>query len=516
MAERAHGGLRRKAAIEENEAAAESQPARAPGAAHVLALQSSAGNRAVAALMAGTGRRADTAGVQRQVKLTDRPSLGTIDADFDKRSGVPNFGDPRSMQYADLRRRLLASLDPEARALYVKWVEDKTVHEFKDLDELKTALRAELRSPERMQIWLATRPVRLVRAGKQLDVTSMAAFRLRKLHEDKSIGSFATLDDLHAELTSYASAQLDQMVAGNVPEADLDVAVAMYTRLDASGVNDEAILHKLTWHEFHTRQYAAKGISEEEQASKGLVYSPFRSSLTGAPTTGFDQNFAAIHTMPLNVAWLLACCHHGVKFRLYAPLTHRALYRGQQHKVIGVGGEQEQLSALGREMMALVSTGYYTVTQEPLPLAGAGALQNTRFETTFVLTPTPQAKQATMASLSVADNLTWDQVQQALAARGVTVAADANVDDLGNRFTSDASKLNTARAMRQTNLDQAAAATSLANYQKFLGFAQNKQQQMDALINSWGWPPDPLVAPPVPQVPAANPGAANPVAHVTV
>jgi hypothetical protein len=330
-------------------------------------------------------------------------------------------------------------------------------------------------------------------------VTSMAAFRLRAICAAGQANDYDTLDVLHAALVTWVGVQLDQMVAANVPEADLDIAVAMYARLDATGITDEAILHKLTWHEFHERQYAQRGISEEEEADKGLVYSPFRSSATQAPTTGFAAGFVGVHTMPLNVAWLLACCQHRVKFRLYAPLTQRALYRGEAHKVVGAAGEQQQLSALGREMMALVATGYYTVREEALNL-GAGALHGTRFETTYVLEPTASAQTATMASLTVADNLTWDEVQRALSARGVRVETDANVDGLGAAFAADASSLNTQRDMRNTNLDSARAATTKAEYDKFMGRARTKQQAMDRLITKWSWDAEPLVAPPEPAV----------------
>jgi hypothetical protein len=462
------------------------------------ALQRTAGNHALAAYIGRMRLRADTARVQRTIRITNRPNLGTVEGDFDARAGNPNFGDPRAINYAEFRRSLFARLDVPSRELYVAWVRDQKLNEFASVPALEAALERAQRTPERLAAWLQQRRV-LVDRGKRLDVTSMAAFRLRAICAAGQANDYDTLDVLHAALVTWVGVQLDQMVAANVPEADLDIAVAMYARLDATGITDEAILHKLTWHQFHERQYAQRGLSEEEEADKGLVYSPFRSGATQAPTTGFGAGFVGVHTMPLNVAWLLACCHHKVKFRLYAPLTQRALYRGEAHKVVGAAGEQQQLSALGREMMALVATGYYTVREEALDL-GPGRLHGTRFETTYVLEPTASAQNATMASLTVVDNLTWDQVQRALSDRGVRVETDANVDGLGAEYTSDGSTFNTQRNIRDTNLELARTATTKPEYDKFMGRARTKQQAMDLLIAKWGWDAQPLVVPPEPVV----------------
>jgi hypothetical protein len=105
--------------------------------------------------------------------------------------------------------------------------------------------------------------------------------------------------------------------------------------------------------------------------------------------------------MSLNVVWLLACCHHGVSFRLFAPPTERGLFRQPGAGLVNngtTGAPQRKLSALARELIALVGTGLYTVAQQHDGSMPPG------FQDTWVLTPTPQALDTTMGQLTNNNN----------------------------------------------------------------------------------------------------------------
>jgi len=277
--------------------------------------------------------------------------------------------------------------------------------------------------------WLATRQIHTNDLGlvaappTNVDVTSMALHQLRQLFAEVAAHDFRTRDALHAELIVRTRGVVQNLVTAGVQVNDLDVAVAMYARLDGHE-GEEAILHKLDWHELHNRQYQQLGTAVPTATTSGLVYGPWRAGLLRQPDNGMTPGAENVHTMPLNVAWLLACCHHMVTFRLYVPVTERALYReAGAGMVIGAGGQQRKLSALGRELMALLATGLYT----------AGPAQHNDqapqgFETTIVLSPTAAAAQATAAQLTVANNLTQADVRHALfTTAGVPEPDDAVV-----------------------------------------------------------------------------------------
>lgn len=274
------------------------------------------------------------------------------------------------------------------------------------------------------RLWLQGRPIGTaslalpVAPPQPSDFTPMALHELGLLHTaPPPAHAFATLDLLHQQLVTSTDAMVQGLLAAGVLPADLDIAAAMYGRLEGHE-GEEAILHKLEWRDAHHRQYQQQGVNEHLASTSGLVYGPWRSG--GQPDDGTGANAENVHTMPLNVAWLLACCHHRVSFRLYVPITERALYRkNDAGLVVGAGGQQRKLSALGRELMALLVTGLYTAGP---PERDDRAPQG--FETTLVLSPTPAAATATAPQLSVANNLTLDHVRQALELAGLPMAAD--------------------------------------------------------------------------------------------
>ncbi len=257
------------------------------------------------------------------------------------------------------------------------------------------------------------------------DISKIAEHRLQILWNETRIWTFQSLLVLRAECVRWARRIVEDM-ALVVPDRDLDIAIANYVRLAEAQPGDEAVLHKLVWHDFHAQQYAATGIDHASALERGLVYAPFRSA--HGPSTGGAGSQEA-HTMPLNVAWLLACCRRQISFRLYGPLTERALYRAGHTVHAGTNREQLQLSALGREVMALVGTGLYTVEEEDIGLFLRNpALRATPMSRTYVLTPTPKAKSATMAELTVPDDLTFEKLKQDLGARGIKVERDPHLD----------------------------------------------------------------------------------------
>ncbi len=262
-------------------------------------------------------------------------------------------------------------------------------------------------------------PVLATREPQANRIRSLAHHELLGLQRDVVAHPFATLDLVHAEVARRTATTLASMVASGVGANELDVALDMYGRLDGRGPGDEAVLHKLEWHDVHEKQYARNGVDAAQVSQQGLVYGPWRASGGGQPTdntSGVDDN---VHTMPLNVVWLLACAHHGVSLRLYAPPTERGLFRQASQGMVNnatTNAPQRKLSALAREIIALVGGGMYTAALHNDPGMPAG------FQDTWLLTPTVAAFDATMANLSVDTNShDMPQITTALAPLGIAV-----------------------------------------------------------------------------------------------
>jgi len=231
-------------------------------------------------------------------------------------------------------------------------------------------------------------------------VKSLAQHELLGLQRDPAVHNFATLADVHTEVARRTAATIMSMVGHGVSATDLDVALDMYGRLDGRGPADIAVLHKLEWHDAHNFQYGRAGVDAQQASQQGLVYGPWRGA-GGLPTDNAGGGDANVHTMPLNVVWLLACCHHGVRFQLFAPPTERGLFRKPEAEMVEnatTGDEQRKLSALARELMAVAATGLYNVVTQNDPAMPPG------FQTTWLLTPNPGAIDATMAQLSTNNN----------------------------------------------------------------------------------------------------------------
>ena len=262
----------------------------------------------------------------------------------------------------------------------------------------------------------------------------------------------------------------------------------------------EAILHKLEFARSHHAQYQGRGVNEATASNTGLVYGPWRAPGTRVPTAGPQQVVGSenVHTMPLNVAWLLACCHHEVTFRLYSPLSKRAMLR-----------PQGSLSALARELAGLVEGGFYEVSaDENQPRASrpntpgfnqpvAGTPRRTvlaPLDTTTVLRPTARAKTATMASLTVASNRTWDNVRTALNTHGLHVEENPSLDASLTLIKKENENFEGFMREFQGALARAAAPQSLDAYNSALADATFYHGRATAAAAKWGLAPPPALA----------------------
>jgi hypothetical protein len=259
-------------------------------------------------------------------------------------------------------------------------------------------------------------------------VLSVAHHELAALRRDPNMHNFPTLAALHTELARRTALTVMSMVNNGVAPTDLDVALDMYGRLDGRGAGDIAILHKLEWHDVHHFQYEKSHTDPAVSSPQGLVYGPWRDG-GNAPSDNSGGGDVNVHTMPLNVVWLLACCHHGVSFRLFAPPNERGLFRdGDRAGRVNNrahGGQQRKLSALAREIIAIVGTGLYNVVpQPPDPSMPPG------FQDTWLLTPTPQALDANMGQLSNNNNdFDLPQLTAHLLPRGIQVIQPGTAPD---------------------------------------------------------------------------------------
>ncbi len=254
-------------------------------------------------------------------------------------------------------------------------------------------------------------------------VRSLAHHELLALQRDANVHNLVDLNAVHAEVARRTAATVASMVAAGVAPGDLDVALDMYGRLDGTGPGSVAVLHKLEWHDTHKFQYARTNVDPGQTSQQGLVYGPWRDAGNNAPSDNAGGGDNNVHTMSLNVVWLLACCHHGVSFRLYAPPTERALFRQLAAGTVNnatTNNPQRKLSALARELIALVGTGLYNVAPQHDPNMPPG------FQDTWVLTPNPGAFDATMAQLSNGNNdFDLPQLTNHLAPHGIQVIQPA-------------------------------------------------------------------------------------------
>ena len=396
-----------------------------------------------------------------------------------------------------------------------RWITDGVVRVFPAKNQAVKALQCNVEIDAVAGIdWVAGLEVKLRgetfnadRGGVVHDLSALAQLRLKNLLAGPApapgrapTARFASWAALTAELRRWSEAQIDALVTGGVRADDLDVALAMYRRLD--GATDEAILHKLEFRKAHSAQYHARGVDEGATSNAGLVYGPWRAPGTNVPTAGPQQVAGSgnVHTMPLNVAWLLACCHHGVTFRLYSPLTHRAMIR-----------KQGTLSALGRELVALVRSGYYEVTgpqtqavtwpavtkftgrRGNLPVASAALA---RFADTYVLTPTDAAKDATVDRLTVDRDTSWDTAKRELEDHGLMVEANADLDSLVDDLNKADSTFRELLVDRDAWLVKARDAVDRGVYDEALRTAQLQHRRAASLATAWGFAaPGAFIAP---------------------
>ena len=374
--------------------------------------------------------------LQRQLSVPAGLSSVRLEVEDIGRAQRGDVGGPGPTAY----RSLTAGLSAAARERLNDWIADGPARRFTSKAQLVAALECKIEITDPAELlainwvtglgaWGATEP--FLHLGR--DVASIARTRLKQLLAGPAVTRFASRAALKAALLGWAQTQLDEMLAAGVRADELDVAIAMYARLDQAAPGAEAILHKLEFARSHHAQYQGRGVNEATASNTGLVYGPWRAPGTRVPTAGPQQVVGSenVHTMPLNVAWLLACCHHEVTFRLYSPLSKRAMLR-----------PQGSLSALARELAGLVEGGFYEVSaDENQPVVWpntpgfnqpvAGTPRRTvlaPLDTTTVLRPTARAKTATMASLTVASNRTWDNVRTALNAHGLHVEENPSLD----------------------------------------------------------------------------------------
>jgi hypothetical protein len=471
-----------------------------------------ASNRDVAAWVAK--RRGGS--LQRRVTLPAGLSTVTLDEADAERARRGDNNSPGPIAYG----AVAAELSGAARARLDEWITDGVARRFTSRRQLVAALKCHVQFTSATEWtgvdWVAGLPAWAAGEAFQpvrgRDIGAIARTRLRNLVAGPEIATFTSRAVLKAALQTWAAQQIEDLITGGVHEQDLDVAIAMYERLDLAGQGAEAILHKLEFRGAHSRQYATRGVNEHTASNTGLVYGPWRASPGGAPTAGPQQVAGSVnvHTMPLNVAWLLACCHHQVTFRLYSPLTRRAMIR-----------EQGTLSALGRELMALVAGGFYEVSEpEAAPVtwpATEGFTSRTSgvrtrdalapMNQTYVLRPTANAKNATVAALTVPNNRTWGEVRTALNDRGLSVEENPNLDAAIKRMAKASESYQAHIVEMNAALAQAAMPLALDAYNSAVAQARLNYNAARNHATRWGLP-----NPPALNIPAHTP----PVAHAGV
>ena len=216
--------------------------------------------------------------------------LDPLDRDRSRRGDT---GNPGAVMYGLIAAGLTAS----ARGRLDDWIADGTRRRFGSQLELTAALKccveitdladfSAINWRQGLGAWAATQ---VFQDDTGRDIGSLARARLKHLIAGPDVTRFATRAELKDALVVWAKAQLTQMQTAGVRAQDLDVAIAMYARLDQAGQGAEAILHKLEFAHAHHGQYQARGVNEATASNTGLVYGPWRAPGAGAPTAGPQQ-----------------------------------------------------------------------------------------------------------------------------------------------------------------------------------------------------------------------------------
>ncbi len=124
-------------------------------------------------------------------------------------------------------------------------------------------------------------------------------------------------------------------------------------------------------------------------------------------------------------------------------------------------------------------------------------------DTTTVLRPTARAKTATMASLTVASNRTWDNVRTALNAHGLHVEENPNLDASLTLIKKENENFEGFTRELQGALARATAPQPLDAYNSALADATFYHGRATAAAAKWGLAPPPALAIPAHTPPPA-------------